>query len=144
MPARKKKSAKKPKKKTTGQTTAPKSAMPAKIPQAHGGALNSGGTPGNAGGTGRPKSEVRAAALAGADKAIPKLLAIVEDETSQKSEVIAAGDKLLKYGLGTQTEVSVEDIKHRLTRQMEFLRERLSAAVLDGILPGLHSIWSGS
>lgn len=39
---------------TTGKSAAP--AKPRKIPQPHGGALNSGGTPGNKGG-GRPKDE---------------------------------------------------------------------------------------
>lgn len=41
--------------KSTGKTTGTK--KPAKIPQPHGGALNSGGTPGNKGGTGRPPNE---------------------------------------------------------------------------------------
>src|SRR5205809_602307 len=37
--------------KTTAKTTAP---TVEQVPQPHGGALNAGGTPGNAGGTGRP------------------------------------------------------------------------------------------
>lgn len=42
--------------KTTVKTTAP---VVEQVPQAHGGALNTGGTPGNAGGSGRPSSELR-------------------------------------------------------------------------------------
>ena len=39
-------------KKTAGKTTA--ASKPAKVPQAHGGALNNGGTPGNKGGGRKP------------------------------------------------------------------------------------------
>lgn len=139
MAARKKRKITKAKKKTPVKT--PGAEL---VTQLHGGALKTGGNPGNKGGTGRPKSEVRAAALAGADKAIPKLIAIVEDAKSEKSEITAAGKVLLQFGLGTQTEVSVEDIKHRLTRQMEVLREEIPLAILERVVARLHPIWTGS
>lgn len=42
------------------KTTAETAKQPTKIPQPHGGALNSGGTPGNKGGPGRPPSVLKA------------------------------------------------------------------------------------
>jgi hypothetical protein len=40
--------------KTTAKTTSEPTPVPSLVPQPHGGALNSGGTPGNKGGPGRP------------------------------------------------------------------------------------------
>lgn len=111
--------------------------------QPHGGALRTGGT--NKGGPGRPKSEVRAAALEGAEKAIPKLVAMIENKTlhtKRPEVVIQASERLLKYGLGTQTEVSVEDVKHRLTRTLTVLREELAPEILARVLGKLKPIWS--
>jgi hypothetical protein len=42
--------------------------VPALIPQEHGGALLAGGVPGNAGGPGRPKSEIREALARAVDE----------------------------------------------------------------------------
>jgi hypothetical protein len=127
--------------------TAKKTAKNSLIPQPNGkGALLPGGQPGNKGG-GRMKSEVRAAALEGADIAIPFLIKVVKDAKAGKGprrEGIASSKVLLQFGLGTQTEVSVDDIRNRLTRQLEVLREELPAPLLDRILPRLRVIWVGS
>jgi hypothetical protein len=64
------------------------------------------GNPGNNGG--RPSDAVRALALAGAKVAVPRLLAIVRDPNSEPGLVVAAADKLLKYGLG----VPKQEIEH--------------------------------
>ena len=114
---------------------------------AHGnGMIRNGSLPGtNAGGSGRPKSEVRAAALEGADRAIPKLIAIVENAELLKKRpavVALAADKLLKYGLGTQKEVSVEDVKHRLVRTIGVLRDELASDVLARVVERLRPIWA--
>jgi hypothetical protein len=143
------------KKKKTPKKSA-KANMPALIPQPNGkGALLAGGIPGNKGG-GRPKSEVRAAALEGADVAIPFLKSVVEEAIEakkkkkdgvlglfrSKAEAIAASKILLQFGLGTQTEVSVDDIRNRLSRQLEVLREELPAALLERVLTRLKPIWT--
>jgi hypothetical protein len=53
-------------------------AKPTKVLQAHGGALNSGGTPGNRGGGGRPPSEARRMAREMFTDRLPVLDAIAE------------------------------------------------------------------
>ena len=61
--------------------------------------LRNGGT--NKGGTGRPKSEIRAAAAAGFDKALPVLTSIVAGEAPYPvtpAEMLKAIDLLGKYG----------------------------------------------
>lgn len=124
------------------------------VPRANGrGAILQGGNYGNSGG-GRPKSEVREAALQGADLAIPILVAMLNDKTLRATNpgvVAQAADKLLKYGLGTQTEVSVDDVKHRLARTLSVLRDMLSPdaltadahpRLLNDVLTALKPIWS--
>jgi len=154
MPAKKKRT--KPAKKTAGKTASArhrkkgpkkKGPKPPLVPQPNGSALYAGGVPGNAGGTGRPKSEVRAAALAGADVAIPKLIAIVEDVTSEKREITAAGKVLLQFGLGTQTEISIEDVKYRWQRTLNEMRQcaiegLLSEDALGRMLARIKPLWT--
>lgn len=111
------------------------------MPQPNGGALLAGGVPGNRGGTGRPKSEVRAAALAGADEAIPILRAILKNGKARKAERIAAGRELLKYGLGLQREVSMDEVRERLSRTIALLWEELPAGDAERILGRLRPIW---
>ena len=72
--------------KTTVRTTAAAAAMPAmpavtKVPQPHGGALNSGGTPGNKGGMGRPPLRL-----------LEALRKVREDPQNQEVLHRAAGD----------------------------------------------------
>ena len=78
---------------------------PASVVQVHGGALLSGGVPGNKGGSGRPRSEVRKAALEGAAVAVPRLQQIVARPDAKARDVIDASRVLLEYGVGRQLEV---------------------------------------
>lgn len=74
------------KKKKPARKTTAKSAAVAKVPQPHGGALNSGGTPGNKGGTGRPRSEVRDKLLASFDRNSLELIdSVVRGEVMSKA-----------------------------------------------------------
>ncbi len=72
-------------------------------PQRHGGALRRGGT--NRGGPGRPRSAVRQLALRGAAQAVPRLIAIVTNHSSDPKDVIAAARVLLEFGVGRQIDV---------------------------------------
>ena len=87
------------------------------IPQPHGGALASGGTPGNKGG-GRPSSALREAFRGDLETARTKMLAILEREgpaceecgrggRARDSDVVAIFDKLAKYSLRERREVVV-------------------------------------
>jgi len=81
-------------------------------PQPHGGALRRGGT--NRGGPGRPRSAVRRLAIRGAARAVPRLIAIATNPTSEPKDVIAAARVLLEFGLGRQIEVDGQvDHEHR-------------------------------
>ncbi|GJG88711.1 hypothetical protein tb265_38920 [Gemmatimonadetes bacterium T265] len=116
----------------------------ATVPQPHGGALAVQGTPGNQGGPGRPKNEVRAAALEGADEAIPVLRGIVLDaklRTKRPAVVVLAADKLLKYGLGTQKEVSIDEVKGRLRKTIDLARELLPPDLFRDFAARLHTVW---
>ena len=79
------------------------------IPGRNGGTLRYGGT--NAGGTGRPKSEVRAACASAFDSRIPKLQEIADNAqgTYSSSDVLKALDMLGKYGGLQQTDVTSGD-----------------------------------
>jgi hypothetical protein len=115
---------------TAGETTAT-STKPAKIRQAHGGALNSGGTKGNKGG--RPPSAVRDACRADFDKLRPILKTIALGHASKQgrkaapaadgeiggelapvttADRIRAIDVLAKYGM--EANISITDVRECL------------------------------
>lgn len=89
-----------------GKGSAPKTSARTAVlvPQPHGGALRRG----NPGNHGRPRSEVRAAALEGAAKAVPRLVEIITNPESDPKDVIGASRVLCEFGLGRQLEI--EDV----------------------------------
>ena len=115
---------------------------PTKVRQQHGGALNSGGTPGNKGGTGRPPSTVRQAALEGAAKAIPKLVAHLSSDDD--GVVQGAADKLLKYGLGTQRDIKItaDDVRDRLAQSIQTIRRLAPQELAQRILAEMKEQWT--
>lgn len=92
--------------KSTGQSTV------TKIPQPHGGALNSGGTLGNAGGPGRTPSMVRAICREAFAVRIPILCLIADDTEAPYEQRRLAIDSLGKHGLTGS--ISLDDIRERL------------------------------
>ena len=68
-----------------------------KVPQPHGGALNSGGTPGNKGGRSYPLKAKAASALAYEER-IPALASIADDDAERATDRIKAIDILGKHG----------------------------------------------
>lgn len=121
--------------------TAPPPTVPEKVPQAHGGALLAGGMPGNKGG-GRLPFAVREAALEGAAKAIPKLIAHLDDKDNDV--VQGAADKLLKYGLGTQKDVrlTMDDVKDRLARTLDTIRKHAPPEITQRIMNEIKEHWT--
>ena len=93
-------------KKTTAKTTVAASTVPL-VPQPHGGALKAGGTPGNVGGTGRPKAELRATLRDFASEKLPDFRAKWDALTPDQQ--VRALDLALKYGVGTQSETVLSD-----------------------------------
>ena len=82
-----------------------------------------GGVLGNRGGTGRPRSEVRLAALEGAAKAVPRLRRILTNPKSSPRDVIAASRVLLEFGVGRQVEIeettpSARPTSEEMTRRL--------------------------
>lgn len=76
-------------------------------PQPHGGALRNGGTPGNKGGTGRPKNEIREAARRDFEEAMPLIreAAMNLDHPNWKTAI----DTLVKVSGLQQTDVTSGD-----------------------------------
>jgi hypothetical protein len=108
---------------------------PVRVRQPHGGALFSGGVPGNRGGTGKPRSEVRQALREGAAKAVPRLQEIVTRPDTSAKDVIAASRVMLEFGVGRPPEIeevtpSEEPTGEENTRRMAELLPRV-----------LNSLW---
>jgi len=120
------------------KSTAKRTAV-AKVPQAHGGALNSGGTPGNAGGTGRPPSAVRAASRASYYDRIPILEQIADDPTAANPERINAIKTLGGFGLSGS--ISVDDVRERLSATLAEIRAALPQAEADALVARIRPIW---
>lgn len=109
----------KPKKKP-----ADKPAEPTLVPQEHGGALLTGGVPGNKSNTGRhvgrPRSELRSLFFDDLETARSKMMGILERETEACEEcggvqramdrdIVAIFDKLAKYSIGERKEIVAVD-----------------------------------
>jgi hypothetical protein len=77
--------------------------MPVLIPQAHGGALLSGGQPGQTPGTGRPKNEIRALMRGNLNEVIPKLH---ERWLNDEIDALQYAEFLSKYAIGPLKGVS--------------------------------------
>ena len=76
-------------------------------PQPHGGSLRNGGTPGNRGGTGRPKNEIREAARRDFEAAMPLIAetALNLEHPNWKTAI----DTLVKVAGLQQTDVTSND-----------------------------------
>src|SRR5438309_3227482 len=72
--------------------------LPALVPQAHGGAVYSGGVPGHRGGPGRPPSALRERLRGSFEDRVSVLEAIADDEEGDPQDRIRAVDVLAKYG----------------------------------------------
>lgn len=123
------------------------STEPVLIPQPHGGALKSGGTPGNAGGR-NVKSKARAAAAEGGAKAIKLLNQILTSleadfdsgviDRKLINEVSRALEALGKYGLGEiQVQVESEAIFHWFKDSM--LEEGIEPEAIRRVLQGVKA-----
>ena len=89
-------------------TTATTAMAPTLIPQPHGGALNSGGTPGNRGGTGVTR-KLREAFRGDLETARQRLVEILADADAEPRDLIAIFDKLAKYSVGEKRDGVVVD-----------------------------------
>ena len=85
--------------------------------------MNAGGTPGNAGGTGRPTNELRGSMRSILEEGLPNLEAIATGEKGKPADTLKAIDICARYGLGLNDKFD-ED----------FLRE-LAAAVGQVLKP---------
>lgn len=108
------------------------------VPQPHGGALRYGGT--NAGGTGRPPDEIRAAMRGTLSEILPGLL---EKYTKGEIDHVRFADFLAKYGLGTKDELSVvsPDVVKRLEQQVTVIMGR-ETWTRDDLLAQLSEVWT--
>ena len=125
------------------------------VPQPHGGALLPGGT----GKGGRPKSSIRAIARKELRKRIGHLSAfadgvavsLVDDETSPEAK-----QKLVTHAVKVETRVkalevlakiagdntvSMGEVKARLKRQVEVIRQTLPPEQANAVLDALAAVW---
>jgi hypothetical protein len=143
--------------KGNGATVHPSEGAPTLVPQAHGGALLTGGLPGNAGG--RPPSALREAMRTALSARLGVLQDIADGRAIRRVKVGAEGeetelwvspdpgdriralDVLAKYGLGAATDVTVDQVRERLGRTVEVIRRRLPAELSAAILNEMRTIW---
>ena len=139
----KKAAAKRSKRPKTAKKSAPQAdSTVTLIPQPNGrGALLSGGMPGNRGGTGRPKNELRELLRDFAWEKLPGFRAQWDALTPDQQ--VRALDLALKYGVGTQSEqvLSEDDIRSWEGHVARYLHDRLTA---EGWKPEqVHALLTG-
>ena len=116
--------------------------VPAKIRQAHGGALYSGGVPGHNGArAGRRRSDVKEMLLGGAAQAVPALLAHLEGSDAALAQ--NAADKLLRYGVGPHRDdgISSNEVRERLKATIDIIGRLAPSDLAEEILRELREIW---
>lgn len=157
--------------KSTGETTGRRSArLPALIPQPHGGALRTGGTPGNRGGAGRPSSEIRARLRGSFDARVAILeeiadatvplrgkcehcgeVTIAKAETGEEvkapeqpsyADRLRSLDIMAKIGLEDEADIPAGEVRRRLTRTMDVIREILAPDMARGLIDALRPVWA--
>jgi hypothetical protein len=81
------------------------------VPMPHGGAVRTGGNPGNKGGTGRPPNEIRARMREGLSAALDLVDKMMEEpdqlSPAQKLQMV---DLLARYGIGAKVDVTTDEM----------------------------------
>ena len=96
----------------TAVKTAARNRHRKKVKQEHGGALLTGGVPGNKGGPGRPRSAIRDLSALAFEQRIPVLEEIADDKDQKPSDRIRAVDTLGKHGgIGHEDRIDRELIR---------------------------------
>lgn len=113
---------------------------PELVPQPHGGALLSGGVPGNKGGTGRPPSTIRRRLRGSFEDRIPTLEKIADGEVkATAAERISALKLMAQIGFGPQ--VSTEDVRQRLGETLDAVERICDQDTAEKLLRSLRGIW---
>jgi len=116
--------------------------LPALTPQPHGGALYAGGIPGHIGAGGRPRSVLRQRLRGSFEDRIRVLEEIADDTSADCQDRIRGLDVLAKYGLGTVKEVSVDEVRERVRRTVEVIRNELPENLTTHVINLLRDIWT--
>ena len=144
----------KPAHQTTDQTTVPVGAL---IPQPHGGALRNGGT--NKGGPGAPPKAIRELLRARYAERVGILEQIADGQAIQKVKIdgietdtlisadvgdrLKALDQMARYGIGTTKEVSIEDVKDRLSNSLDAIRALpYPVTSAEQVIAAIKPFWS--
>jgi hypothetical protein len=117
----------------------------APIPQPHGGALVPGAGRGpkpGAPNAGRPPSAVRALLRESFAERVPLAEAIADNPRLAPADRLRALDLLGRYGLGTTRELSVEEVRDRLTQTVHAVRALVPAPYLEPVLAKLREVWT--
>lgn len=113
---------------------------PAPVRESNGGLLRIG-NPGNVGGPGRPPSDIRAQLRGSFVERIDQLERIADGGQGVYPQLRAL-DVMAKYGLGTTSEVTLDDVRGRLARTLDTIRAVLPAAQAERVISALKPIWS--
>ena len=122
--------------------TPTKTAIP--VPRPNGrGALLPGGMPGNAGGPGRPPSELRERLRGSFADRLAILEEIADDADTSPSDRIRAIDLLAKYGLGALQGVPNEVVHAKLAASIDIIEALVPADIQPNLLARLQGVWDG-
>ena len=93
-------------------------------------------------GTGAPPSELRAKMRGSLADRIAIAEGIADSEAASDADRLRAVDLLAKYGLGTMKEVSVENVRERVSKTLDVIRARCSPEQAQAILAELRPVWA--
>lgn len=112
------------------------------VPQEHGGALNSGGTPGHKGAGGRPPSKVRQRCRDSFEDRLPFLEGVVDDDDEKTAERLKAHELLGRFGGVDKVALTVDEqpeqemTPERIAGLFEQIQRIKTVAQLEKLLTG--------
>ncbi len=101
---------------------------------------HAGNTGGKKGRSGRPRDEIRAMLLDGAEAAIPRHRAQLESD--DPTLIRSAAEAFLRYGVGRPEAISVEEVRERVAKTVDLMRKRVPPDQMESMLPELKAIWT--
>lgn len=111
------------------------------VPQPHGGALVPGAGGGPQPGAGRPPADIRFRLRGSLADRLHVLTDIADDREARPADRIRAVEVLLRYSLGADQGVPVEDVRRRLAATIQVVRQELPPNVADHLLARMETVW---
>jgi hypothetical protein len=130
---------------TSGKTAVrQRSTILAKRAQPHGGALLSGGLPGNRGGVGKMPETLRIRSRDVYDKWLDWADKAMDDPGTPPEIRMQIGNTAGRYGLGEANKIDMDEVRERLGKQIDAISATYPPAEAEKIIAVIRPAWAAA